>query len=292
MTAEGEAAALFKVDKSPVLPTLLRGMQLDHIKVVLVSPLYGGNVGSVCRAMENMGLSDLAIAAPRDDVDWDEAVRLAYRADGTLAQRREFATTADAVADCSIVAGTTARKGFYRSHAKTPREWAPFLVQKAQSNKVAILFGPEDKGLCNEDLALCTQIIEIPSTDNYPSLNLSHAVMVCAYELFLASGQFEASTEVSTEADSEFRELMFEKWRQALLDIGFMKEDKAPHMMMGLRRILSRGSLTENDVKILIGIAQQAQWCAGQAGLKTEVGSQKSEVRGQSAEGRHTDTDF
>jgi len=98
----------------------------------------------------------------------------------------------------------------------------------------------------------------------YPSLNLSHAVMVCCYEMYLASEQFEdAAYEWAEDAPSELRERMFDAWRGALLDIGFMKEDKADHMMLGLRRILSRGKLTLNDVKILMGMARQTQWMAG-----------------------------
>ena len=86
--------------------------------------------------------------------------------------------------------------------------------------------------------------------------------MVCAYEMYVATQSFEPSEEFSEHASSEFRERMFEIWRETLLDVGFMKNDKADHMMMGLRRILSRGTLSENDVKILMGIARQAQWAA------------------------------
>jgi tRNA/rRNA methyltransferase len=159
--------------------------------------------------------------------------------------------------------------GLYRDHAKTPRAWAPRLLEAARQSRVALVFGPEDKGLCNEDLALCTQIVQIPSSERYLSLNLSHAVMVCCYELFVAADRFEASVEKSPEAPSALRERMFSMWEQTLLDIGFMKEEKAEHMMLGLRRILSRGRLTDADVRILMGIARQTQWCAEQA-RKTE----------------------
>jgi tRNA/rRNA methyltransferase len=250
-------------------------MPLDRIRVVLVSPNYGGNVGSVCRAMKNMGLSRLVLTQPRKDLDEDEARMMAYRALDVLEGREEYDTLEAAVGDCGLVAGTTARTGLYRSHAKTPRAWAPRLVQAAEQSDVALVFGPENRGLSNEELALCTQVIQIPSSPEYPSLNLAQAVMVCCYEVFLASGQYGEIREPSEESPSELRERMFAKWRAALLDIGFMKEDKADHMMMGLRRILSRGTLTVNDVKILMGIAHQSQWCAGelkkvQSGLRPD----------------------
>jgi tRNA/rRNA methyltransferase len=213
--------------------------------------------------MMNCGMTDLVIAEPRPDWNLREAEIRAFHATTLLEERREFATLAEAVADCGLVAGTSARRGQYRSHAKSPREWAPTLLDAARGTKVALVFGPEDKGMNNDHLALCTQIIQIPSSDLYTSLNLSHAVMICCHELYLASEQFEnAAYEWTPEATSEQRELMFRLWRETLLDIGFMKEDKANHMMLGLRRILSRGKLTEADIKIMMGIARQSQWNA------------------------------
>ena len=234
----------------------------EHIQVVLVRPLYGGNLGSVCRAMMNCGLKKLAIVDPREGMKMDEARMMACHASSILDAREEFPTLAEAVADCGLVAGTSARLGLYRSHSTNPREWAQKAVQGCLKNKIAVVFGPEDHGLNNDDLALCTDIIQISSAPDYTSLNLAQAVMVCAYEMYVATQAFEPSEEFSEEAPSAFRERMFSVWRETLLDIGFAKEDKMDHMMMGLRRILSRGTLTENDVKILMGIARQAQWAA------------------------------
>jgi tRNA/rRNA methyltransferase len=223
--------------------------------------------------MANMGLSDLAIAEPRP-LNTDEARMMACHATAILESRTEFATMADAVADCGAVIGTTARTGLYRSHARTPREWAPKALEVARDGKAALVFGREDNGLTNDELALCTQIIQIPTTEEFSSLNVAQAVMVCCYELFVAGGEYEGPQEKSEEAPSHLRERMFALWRETLLDIGFMKQDKADHMMMGLRRILSRGTLSEDDVRILMGIARQARWAAHNDGVcreKTEV---------------------
>ncbi|MBN1670341.1 MAG: RNA methyltransferase [Kiritimatiellae bacterium] len=236
------------------------GNALENFRVVLVRPIYGGNVGSVCRAMCNMGLSDLALVEPRA-LDVGEARKMACNAADLLAARREFACLADAVSDCGLVVGTSARLGLYRQHSRTPREWAPALLDAARSGRVALVFGPEDNGLSNADLAFCTQLIQIPSTPEYTSLNLSHAVMLCGYELYVAAGAFEPSEEKSPAASSALRERMFAMWREALLTIGFMKEDKADHMMLGLRRIWGRSPLTEDDVRILMGVARQTLWC-------------------------------
>lgn len=237
---------------------------LDQIRVVLVSPIYAGNVGAVCRAMKNMGLRDLAIAAPVGPLDYMAARTIACHADDVLDGRREFPTLSEAVADCGLVAGATGRAGLYREHARTPREWAPRLLAAAADARVALVFGPEDNGLSTRDLAICTQIVKIPVAPAYPSINLAQAVMICCYELYVTAGLFAPPAEKTVEAASSMRETMFAKWRAALLAIGFMEEDKADHMMLGLRRILSRGTLTQKDVQILLGMAAQTLWCAGE----------------------------
>ncbi|MBP1590321.1 MAG: RNA methyltransferase [Kiritimatiellae bacterium] len=235
---------------------------LDNIRIVLVRPIYGGNVGSVCRAMMNMGLHDLALVDPNSSMDMEAAASMACHAGQILAGRRVYDTTAEAVADCALVAGTSNRGGLYREHSKPPRDWAPHLLAAAASAPVAILFGPEDNGLSLDDIALCTQIIKIPSSPAYSSLNLAASVMVCAYELFVAAGLYEPPEELSPEAPSAMREAMFAKWRRALLAIGFMTPETADHMMLGLRRIFSRGPLTEKDVQILLGMASQTLWAS------------------------------
>ena len=236
-------------------------MGLNNIRIVLVEPLYGGNVGSVCRAMANMGLSDLVLVTPRN-IDMEEARMMACHAAHLLDARREVASMAEAVADCGLVMGATARRGLYRQHARTPREWAPHALASSETTRIAMVFGREDNGLSNDEVALCTQIIQIPTSEEVRSLNLSQAVMVCCYELFVASNTFERPEEKCAEASSALRERMFAIWKEVLFEIGFMKEDKAEHMMLGLRRVLSRGSLSEDDVRIMMGIARQASWAA------------------------------
>ena len=237
----------------------------------MVEPLYGGNVGSACRAMANMGMSDLAVVGG-ESLDMQEAGMMACHANHILENRRSFHSLAEAVADCAAVMGTTARTGLYRSHARTPREWASRALETAQTGRVALVFGREDNGLSNEELAICTQIIQIPSETECSSLNVAQAVMICCYEIYLARGVYEPPQEKSPEATSEQRERMFDLWRKTLLDIGFMKDDKAEHMMLGLRRILSRGMLTVNDVRILMGIARQSCWAAKTAREKEQYG--------------------
>ena len=237
---------------------------LDNIRIVLVEPIFGGNIGSVCRVMNNNGITDLAIVKPRPETDWEDARKLSCSAKAQLEARKEFATLAEAVADCTVVAGTSARTGFYRDTSHSPREFAHAALESAKAHKIALVFGRENKGLSNEELARCTHIIQIPSSELYTSLNLSHAVMVCCYEIFVASGTFQPSEEKAEEANSELRERMFDVWREMMLKTEFTHEQKLEHMMMGLRRIFSRGKLTVPDVKILMGLAKQSIWVSDQ----------------------------
>lgn len=121
-------------------------MSLDNnIRIVLVSPLYGGNVGSVCRAMANMGFSDLALVTP-GRLDMNEASMMACHADAILEGRREFGSLPEAVADCGAVFGTSARGGLYRAHARTPRAWATRALQVAAGGRAALVFGRKTRG--------------------------------------------------------------------------------------------------------------------------------------------------
>src|SRR6056297_728101 len=131
---------------------------LDNIRIVLIKPLYGGNLGAICRAMMNMGISDLALVNPNPDLEWEEAEKMAMHARSILANRQDFPSASAAVADCGLVAATSARTGFYRDHSQSPRETAPCLLQAAAHQPAALMFGPEDKGMDNDDLALATHI--------------------------------------------------------------------------------------------------------------------------------------
>lgn len=236
---------------------------LSNIRIVCVNTLYGGNIGSICRAMMNCGLRHLSLVNPLPDLDQIELRKMALKALPIYENRVEAPTLAAAVADCGAVAVTSGIDGFHREQARTPRDWAPELLKIAATGvPVALVFGAEDKGLCNDDLKLGTHWIRIPSDPEYSSLNLSQAVLICAHELYVAQGGFSLQDERSPPASHAFRERMFETWAETCLSTGFCKEDKLNHMMMGLRRIFSRGAYTENDVKIMLGLARQCDWAA------------------------------
>ena len=239
---------------------------LDNITVVLVGTLYSGNVGSVCRAMANMGLSKLTLVAPRILDGWEEGRRLAVHATDILDARREVATLDEAVADCAAVVGTTARGGLYRATVQPPRVLAPEILRLAAQAPVAIVFGREDQGLHNDEIARCTHLIRIPVDPRYQSLNLSQALLIVAYELYSATGTYVSPVEEAVSlATQATKHALMAKWRQAMLDIGFMDEQKADHMMQGFQRIFSRGVRTDPDASIMLGAAHQMSWAGRHA---------------------------
>ncbi len=237
-------------------------MGLEQIRIVLVEPLYGGNLGSVCRAMANMGLAELRVVNPSTDMNLEDARKMSCHARHVLEGRRLYEDFSSAIADCVFVVGTSGLEGLYRQHAVPPRAVVPELLRFSDAGPVAYVFGREDNGLTNEELAMCHRIVQIPSHAATPSLNLAQAVLLCCYEVFVVGGDYEPPVEKSPFADSASRERMFSIWNDLLLDIGFMKEDKADHMMQGIRRVMARGALTRDDVQIMMGVARQMQWAA------------------------------
>ncbi|MGH7773927.1 MAG: RNA methyltransferase [Candidatus Binatia bacterium] len=235
---------------------------LDNIRILLVEPKGSGNIGSVARAMKNMGLKDLSIVGGgRTKSFWARA--MAVHAGEILNGAHRFTTLREAVADCALVVGTTCRAGLYRSHSRSPQEVATKIVAAAHSGKTAIVFGPEDHGLSNRDLKYCQWLITIPAHPDYPSLNVAQAVMICLYEIFLAAMK-TAPREMITRAPAESVERLFDRMRRSLLKIGFLDSQNPEHILLALRRILGRAGLEEKDVRILNGLFRQIEWYAEQ----------------------------
>ncbi|MFI5366681.1 MAG: RNA methyltransferase [Candidatus Binatia bacterium] len=197
---------------------------------------------------------------------------MAVHADDVLRHLRHCDALDEAVADCSLVVGTTCRDGLYRAAAESPRSVAPRLVAAAATNRVALVFGPEDHGLSNEDLKACHQLIAIPSDPGYASLNLAQAVMVCCYELFVAANGNPENVPVL--ASAERLAFLFERLEAAFLSIGFLHADNPDHIMFAFRRLLGRAQMEERDVRILLALARQIGWY-GNGGWK--VAQQKGE---------------
>jgi len=235
----------------------------DKFAFVLYRPQSGGNVGAAARALKNMGFDDLRLVGrvPTND---REAVKMAVHADDLLASATVYPDLGAALEYCSFAVGTTSRRGGYRSRATPLRPAAAELDALAAANKIALVFGREDRGLTNRELKLCHRLITIPTAPDYPSLNLAQAVMVVAYELMMAAG---ASAQVEAGRAPEFvaaavSDPMLERLAEALVSIGFIPDDNPDHIMFSLREIFGRSGLTAREVEILNGMARQMRWVA------------------------------
>jgi tRNA/rRNA methyltransferase len=233
-------------------------MPLENIAIILVGTKYPGNIGSAARAMFNMGLSRLILAAPQCSIN-EESFRMAKGGKSVLESARTFRSLKSALRGIRFLVGTTGKSGGYRTQAFTPRSLAPRILNHAEEQKVGILFGPEDTGLVDEDLRLCHLLVRIPTQHNANSLNLSQAVLVLCYELLLGSLKREPAR-VPELASVEQIEAMYEQLEKALLEIGFLQPLNSKHMMLLLRQMLGRAGLEVPDVGILRGIARQISW--------------------------------
>jgi TrmH family RNA methyltransferase len=225
---------------------------LDRVSIILVDTRTPANIGSVARCMMNMGLSRLILVNPPFDKSGD-ASRLAAGADRILEQALVFSSLAEAVVGHGLVIGTSRHTGRQRKNLLSPRDMALYTAPLLAKNNAAIVFGNEVNGLELRDIALCQELVFIPSAEAFPSLNLSHAVMIVAYELFLAAGSLAAPSTREL-APAEEVELFYGQLQETLQSVGFFADQDPVRMMHSLRQIFGRSLLDMRDVQILRGI--------------------------------------
>ena len=236
---------------------------LDNIAVILFRPKFSENIGSVARACLNMGCGQIVLVDPWD-WDFGRALPLAtHHARHLLENIQIRPTLAEALAPFSFSYGTTARTGGWRKAIQTPEEAAPRIIeQRNGGGEIAIVFGPEDKGLTNEETDLCNQLLTIPTTENLTSLNLSQAVMVVLYECFKKSlgKPFKiAGQHTDRYITTEERELLFSQLQETLLDIDYLKPDNPDYFMLPMKRFLNRVNPRLNEYNQLMGLCRQMQ---------------------------------
>jgi tRNA/rRNA methyltransferase len=244
------------------------------VRIVLVRPKIAGNIGAVARIMANTGLRDLCLVSPQVDPVCKEARKLSARAEPILTSARVVERLEEALDGIEWTVAASCRPGIFRNQAQlSPREWAARFA--AHPRSTALVFGPEDYGLTNEDLLRCDATIRIPSHEDYPSLNLSQSVMVLAYELFVAGleratdepwstgdhdgGSVTPEDPRNAPADGAMLAQLMEKFREPLAQIGYLNPQDPDRLLIGLRNIFGKANLTRGDVHILMGLAQQIE---------------------------------
>jgi len=234
----------------------------ENVTIVLNRPKYPGNIGFVARCAANMGIGKI-IVVDSQTRDTEEIRRMAtHLASRTVEKIRYIDGLEKALSDFNYIVGTTSRLGSARRATLYPRELAAELVGISQKNTIALLFGPEDFGLTNEELKYCHSLVTIPTSEELRSINLSHAVMILCYEIFQAGGE---EKEIFTPRLATSRELegMYGQLKDVLSRIGFINPENPDYWMMNIRRFLSRVRLHSKEVQIIRGICRQIDWYGG-----------------------------
>ncbi|MFH1480166.1 MAG: RNA methyltransferase [Pseudomonadota bacterium] len=233
-------------------------MRLENISIILIQPQIPENIGAVARAMHNMGLHHLVLVDPKN-CDLSRILKMATGTSIDIIEEMELhEEVISAIGAYQYVVGTTARTGTHRPAITTPRLLADDLIAISENNRVAILFGPEDRGLSNDHLRYCHSIATIP-TAHFSSLNLAHAVMIVCYEIFQAIRETDTKP-LPRLADRFELEGMYAHLKDALTKIGFINPQNPEHWMLNIRRFLSQLPLRAREVRIIRGICRQIDW--------------------------------
>lgn len=250
---------------------------LPNLRIVLVEPLYQGNVGSVCRIMKNFGFLELYLVNPCPLEG--EARAMSSHAIDVLSNAKICSTIEEAVSGCDVVIGTTgmrAQKGC--DHIRTPALTPGILREKMEEfhkeTKFALLFGREDIGFTNDELSFCSMIATVPSSHIYPVMNLSHAVGILVYELSGANLTGKYKT-----VDFKEFEAMCAHFENVLEEMDFepLKKEKMALMM---KRIFARAELTPCEAKTLRGIFRNIQYHTKKS-KGEDVGKYRREIENQ-----------
>lgn len=236
----------------------------DRVVVVLVRARNPGNIGAVARAMHDFGFRHLRVVNEYA-IPFDEA-RSAVDAAAVLASAESFSSLAEAVADCTLVVGTTAVGARSLEHPLHALPEAAALIQSqvaSETGRVALLFGSEKTGLSNDELSHCHWLLTIPMQQHedlrHPSMNLGQAAAVCLYELVRQTG-VHAGTGVREVARGDEIERFMELFRETLEATGYTRRHPANCSDEQLRRLVLRMGLSAADVPVWIGILRQVLW--------------------------------
>lgn len=238
---------------------------LNDVRIVLVNTSDCRNIGSAARAMKTMGLSQLILVDPIEMPN-GQAQALAAGATDVLANAKVVSTLEEAISDCGLVVGTSARSRTLPWPMLDPRECGEKLIAEVGNYPVALVFGRESSGLTNEELQLCHFHVQIPANPEYSSLNLAMAVQTLSYEVRMAFLAQQNSAYETTEEQEypvvDETERMFEHFEQALKATGFIVPSHPGLVMTKLRRFINRARPDSKEVKMWRGILSSVEKAA------------------------------
>ena len=230
---------------------------LANVAIVLVRPKYPENIGAAARSAKNMGINQLLVVH-NELPDRERMSKMATcHARDLIDGIRLYQNLADALTEFSWIVGTTARQGRQRRLITSPENMVAGLLPKLNNNKIALLFGPEDTGLTNEDLKFCNSVTTIPTAD-FSSLNLAQAVAILCYEVYKGVLSSRGWKKISPKLASSYEfETTYGLIEEMLRCIGFLKETDYDHWMKNIRHFLGRVELKARDTKFLQLICRQ-----------------------------------
>jgi len=235
------------------------GNDFDNIYIVLVEPKEPGNIGSVVRAMKNMGISRLRLVNPpngyKDDI---EQKKFGYRSQEITQNSKKFTTLTNALKDISIAFLATTKKGKWKRDFLLPEQAAEMIGQRAHKEKIAVIFGREESGVTIDESQMANYFIHIPMAGTYPSLNLSQAVLLVLYEIFKKIGEIPALTYPKTAAKKEFERLYDNIWR--LMKSLLIREPDKGLFHRSLKRALNRTRWANADLAVFDRACKQVRW--------------------------------
>ncbi len=235
----------------------------ERLTVVLHRPKYAENVGSVARACLNMGCERIILVDPQNYEQQRALPLTTIHARRLLEQAVHVPELPRALAGFTQVYGTTARIGGWRKHLLNPGRAASRMArQMREGHDVALLFGPEDRGLANAEIETCSHLIHIPTARAGVSLNLSQAVLILLYECLLAAAGNSRTEAISNarHATHAEQEALFALLKQTLTAIDFIKDDNPDYWMLRIRRLVQRMNLRRDEFNVLMGICRQMEW--------------------------------
>ncbi|MFP3867793.1 MAG: RNA methyltransferase [Desulfobacteraceae bacterium] len=233
-------------------------VRLEHLAIVLHKPRSPENIGAAARAAKNMGLHRLILVRP-EVLDWERMLKMATIGAADLIDNLTiYEDLGTALGPFQYIVGTTARLGGVRQGVISPRELAAKLIDSSQRNHIALVFGPENWGLTNQELTYCHTLVSIP-TAPFRSLNLAQAVLILAYEIYLACGDRPAAS-IPRLANSWELESMYALLQETLVRINYIGRQNPAHWMRNIRRFFSRHGLREWEVQVIKGICRQIDW--------------------------------
>lgn len=226
---------------------------------MLVAPRNPLNIGAAARAMSNFGVFQLRVVRPYQKA-FREAVS-AVGASGILAKAEEFEDLSTAIADCSLVVGTTAVGNRELQHSLyLPHQAAPKIRGRLQNGRVALLFGSEKWGLSNDDLSHCHWLLHIPARKEHQSMNLGQAVAVCLYELARQPALRSTAAGAAATAPVQTVERITAALFEALQISGYIKPRAGASAEQKLRRVIRRFALQPADAEVLLGMLHKLLW--------------------------------